>query len=987
MDAVSYSKASSAYKLAGQAIVGLTTKADLTTSGILVPVGATAARPTLGAGEAAIRYNTDVGGLEEWNGTAWKNVSADITAVAIKGTDTVANILAKTGMVAEDLWIASDTLDGYVYDGSSWINIGPLRGPQGIQGIQGVQGEQGTSITSIVRTNGTGAAGTTDTYTVTMSDASTGTFTVYNGSNGIDGNGITSVTRTSGTGLAGSTDTYTITYTDATTSTFTVYNGVNGTINHIAKTGTVGTTDTYTAYADAAKTQPLGSFEVYNGIDGRAITTVTFTSTTDASGLPAQAGGTDTYTISYSDATTSTYNIYNGADGTNVSVIDDTTITTTNTWSASKINSMLGSMGGMGVSQIVTPTITTPTTGAIDFTGAVTATYTTSASYVGVQDWVRWEAGNSDFSVIYDSYEGASNLLSWTPSVGLAPTVVYMRVKQGSDGHRSGWSPTVSFTTPNLYIETPTLTVTGTPTDVPETPTLTTSVFSVFNGTDTHASTDWYVKQGGTTVWSSVADTVNKLSITVPAGVLSVSTAYTFEAYHTGATYGNSGTVSVSGTTKSAFAPEQGQKGFGIEPMQAGAPYAVFGLAEMDGTNTVGHDNYGNYIHTNGSIVCHYPKKYYRVGHPDAPQYATYGANSLEMVPLNAFANEAEANAAGWVLHRTFIDGGTEQNGFVRFKYLASKSATDANKAVSVKNGNPIGLTTTASYNPSSTMTGCVGQLHDAVTLSRAIGAGWNNESVFMVGWSAMISIAQAQRATSTDDVAWYDATGVMNFPKGCNNGSRADVNDTSVTWSASPNDAAKGLTGSASNFAKSTDNGANNGCADVNGLMYQVALGMTNYGTSATATTQITTNTIYVLKKTAYLKDLTAGWDGATDAWGNTTNLATRYDAVTSPITISAALDHKWGSGANQVLSPNTTGVAHDLCGFLPKNDAAADATGASQFGTDRMYKYNRMNMYPYTAGYWSASANAGVFCRYLGYYRSSGDVNGGFRAAAYIS
>lgn len=43
------------------------------------------------------------------------------------------------------------------------------------------------------------------------------------------GNGIDNITRTSGTGAAGTTDTYTITYTDATTDTFTVYNGANGT--------------------------------------------------------------------------------------------------------------------------------------------------------------------------------------------------------------------------------------------------------------------------------------------------------------------------------------------------------------------------------------------------------------------------------------------------------------------------------------------------------------------------------------------------------------------------------------------------------------------------------------------------------------------------------------------------------------------------------------------------------------------------------------
>lgn len=46
--------------------------------------------------------------------------------------------------------------------------------------------------------------------------------------NGESGRGIVSIKRTAGTGAAGTTDTYTITYTDSTTSTFNVYNGANG---------------------------------------------------------------------------------------------------------------------------------------------------------------------------------------------------------------------------------------------------------------------------------------------------------------------------------------------------------------------------------------------------------------------------------------------------------------------------------------------------------------------------------------------------------------------------------------------------------------------------------------------------------------------------------------------------------------------------------------------------------------------------------------
>lgn len=52
------------------------------------------------------------------------------------------------------------------------------------RGEQGIQGEPGNSIESITRTSGTGAPGSTDTYTVTLTDGSSTTFQVYNGADG-----------------------------------------------------------------------------------------------------------------------------------------------------------------------------------------------------------------------------------------------------------------------------------------------------------------------------------------------------------------------------------------------------------------------------------------------------------------------------------------------------------------------------------------------------------------------------------------------------------------------------------------------------------------------------------------------------------------------------------------------------------------------------------------------------------------------------------
>lgn len=52
------------------------------------------------------------------------------------------------------------------------------------QKAEGPRGPAGSSIQSIERTSGTGAPGTTDTYTVTLTNGSTTTFQVYNGADG-----------------------------------------------------------------------------------------------------------------------------------------------------------------------------------------------------------------------------------------------------------------------------------------------------------------------------------------------------------------------------------------------------------------------------------------------------------------------------------------------------------------------------------------------------------------------------------------------------------------------------------------------------------------------------------------------------------------------------------------------------------------------------------------------------------------------------------
>lgn len=167
--------------------------------------------------------------------------------------------------------------------------------------------------------------------------------------NGKDGRGIVSISKTDGTGAPGTYDTYTITYTDLTTSTFTVYNGKDGedgkdgasfwiatfpidwSINQLAECEISG--------IQIPVSRELKEYDLILGIDGnvgivrwvregkvgirrsqvllkgqpgqdgRGITSILKTS---GDGTP---GSTDTYTISYGENSTSTFTVYNGKDG------------------------------------------------------------------------------------------------------------------------------------------------------------------------------------------------------------------------------------------------------------------------------------------------------------------------------------------------------------------------------------------------------------------------------------------------------------------------------------------------------------------------------------------------------------------------------------------------------------------------------------------------------------------------------------------------
>ena len=168
-------------------------------------------------------------------------------------------------------------------------------------------------------------------------------------------------------------------------------------------------------------------------------------------------------------------------------------------------------------------------------------------------DWQVLKA--SDNSVVWESMGDTVNKLSITVGVVLDIETEYkFRVRYNGSLFSSNFTEKVE-TTVGIYVKTPTLKVEGAPYDVRKAPTLTTSAFSVANGSDTHASTDWQVLDASdnSVVWQSLDNAVNLLSIKMPEGFLVESTEYIFRVRHNSDTYGSSGYNTVNAVTSDTF--------------------------------------------------------------------------------------------------------------------------------------------------------------------------------------------------------------------------------------------------------------------------------------------------------------------------------------------------------------------------------------------------------------------------------------------------
>ena len=390
------------------------------------------------------------------------------------------------------------------------------------------------------------------------------------------------------------------------------------------------------------------------------------------------------------------------------------------------------------------------------------------------------------------------------------------------------------------------------------------------------------------------------------------------------------------------------------------------GFSKMTGTDDIASANYGNYQYTDGSVMCWIPAFYYKIG---------TGSNGLainivDIKDYSYYADVATANLAGYGLHRAFYNGGLIQTGVFVDKYQCSNNGGIAS---SLKLGNP--LSSALVHNPFSGLTGLTtgdNILGGALKAVKTRGAKFFCNSRFIFSALALLSLAHGQAATSTTPCAWYDATGVNNFPKGNNNNALKDVNDATVTYVTDgyPN---CGQTGSASNLAKTAHNGQSCGVVDLNGNLWEINTGFISNGTN-----------YYLLKTSVDINSLTGGNTLSTDAFG-AASIAANYDLLGATYgALTASSTAKTLGAATQVFDGATSGTAWSATGSgIP---LLTGIGGTNQMGNDVLYDYRPNEMCAVAGGSWSNGASAGVWALYLDYYRTSSSYGVGFRSALYI-
>lgn len=608
---------------------------------------------------------------------------------------------------------------------------------------------------------------------------------------------------------------------------------------------------------------------------------------------------------------------------------------------------------------------------------------------------------------VWESLDDMANRTSIKVPNNTLQTSTAYTAKVRYHGTKFGWSAYTEnqFSTLAVFstVDTPTLTVQGTPNDIPKSPTLTLSNFSGTNAT--FASTNWRIVkvQDSSEVWTA---SNNSNTITVPEGELEVSTDYKFQAQYVSTEGAVSAWAETLGRTADSFtitdnigSVVDGTFGVGVAPTDV---YESLGLSPLSGTEDPKSFQYGLYeiilpeetkqnsSQNDGKVrrqckayVKYIPKFYYAfltnyttgqlMSEETLREYEKYSGVSLALLkqaqerspnhaiviaPGSAFTNEEEANSHGFILHRAFIDGGKEMPGFFIANSLLYYSASSNNLNTDTKYYYYFGAKELNHYEydlteshtqgivrldgntpPMRSDFGDSNTLGDAVTLCRKF-SGFNVASIFM--WSAisMLSFAAGLYCKDATECAWYKEVDYRGSVAPRGiNKNNADSDDSEVTSTTMTNTAGVPFIDNSSKYAKTTHNGIISGITNVNGWLWQPLLGTTGFYDK-------------IMPEATKLADIqTAG------------------EECTIVHNLLPSQSYNWGGDNEQnAWFKEVSGNARALCGVFPTARQDPTPSGSIEshlFGHDGCYRYSGSTA-PVVGGSWSDGVNAGVFYRY---------------------
>ncbi|WP_219061108.1 hypothetical protein [Pseudomonas sp. UMAB-08] len=401
-------------------------------------------------------------------------------------------------------------------------------------------------------------------------------------------------------------------------------------------------------------------------------------------------------------------------------------------------------------------------------------------------------------TVLHDSGALGSGLSYPMPDGVLAVNVAYkLRARvQDVAGLWSDWSVVTTFTTAAsfAYVAAPSITgPANNATDIPEQPTLSCSAFAMVGGTDTHSASQFQVRAAAGSytapVFDSGTDTVNKLSIVVPAGkLLAGQSVYYARVRQQGATKGfGEWSTEVKFTTKSAFATI-----IGLALLTTGGGSGTWSRIDENGAAKVTDAAFFSSHQTYGQI-----------------QDVTIDSQAMVKIPAFYVKSAAIASgvnagkrawwisdqpAAGFVLHPAFMEAGAPIAQFWVGKY---QGTTD-----SAKLGSKAGLTPLVSIDfptmqaraTARNVSGVTGfalwnyyQL-EAIQLLCAIEMGGADSQALIGQGNVSTSAVQAVDSTTVAQATWRGIVGLWGNVWQMVDGLQTDASSKFKIWDKSGN-------------------------------------------------------------------------------------------------------------------------------------------------------------------------------------------------------